>query len=60
MAFLTVRILFRVSTSDVETDDRYLDREVIPEARKDEFMLVRPSLAFLIQRTTGNKTYESH
>ena len=54
MSFLTVRILFRVSKNDVGTDNRYLDREVIPEGRKDEFMLVRPSLAFLIQRTTGN------
>jgi hypothetical protein len=60
MSFLTVRILFRVITNDVKTDNRYLDREVIPEARRDEFMLVRPSLAFLIQRTTGINRHEFH
>jgi len=32
---------------------RFLEREVIPEHRKDEFMLVRPSVAFLIQQTPG-------
>lgn len=35
------------------SDNRYLDREVIPESRKDEFMLVRPSVAFLIQQSAG-------
>jgi hypothetical protein len=35
------------------SDNRYLDREVIPESRKGEFMLVRPSVAFLIQQSTG-------
>ena len=34
-------------------DDRYLEREVIPDQRKEEFMLVRPSVAFLIQQSPG-------
>jgi hypothetical protein len=31
---------------------------VIPETRKDEFVLVRPSVAFLIQQATGNVLVE--
>jgi len=34
-------------------DSRYLDREVIPESRREEFMLVRPSVAFLIHQSAG-------
>jgi hypothetical protein len=40
------------------SNPRYLEREIIPEERKDEFMLVRPSVAFLIQQTAGNEESE--
>jgi hypothetical protein len=45
-------IILSASCSDV-ADSRYLDREIVPETRKDEFVLVRPSVAFLIQQSAG-------
>lgn len=50
---LTVRVLLRVGCDPGLVDDRYLEREVIPDERKEEFMLVRPSVAFLIQQSPG-------
>ena len=40
----------------LRVDSRYLDREVIPESRREEFTLVRPSVAFLIQQSAGTPT----
>lgn len=59
LPLLIVRVLFRVNSGHVIVDTRYLDREVIPEGRKDEFMLIRPCVAFLIQQTTSNQRHTS-
>jgi len=40
-------------------DFRYLDREIIPEQRREEFMLVRPSVAFLIQQSAGSSIHSA-
>ena len=48
-----MRVLFRVGFVRCVVDNRYLEREIIPDDRKEEFMLVRPSVAFLIQQSPG-------